>query len=136
MPTGSRAVGALTERVASLLRQRIADLNRGDGRVADDAGIPRASFSRLLNAKKPIYLEQLDSICEVLGLEIGWVLDEADRQASGRVRLISTALAETSETADVVVNGSLGEGLPTAPSGSLTDSKPNPRRRRGSRAGE
>lgn len=56
--------------------------------------------------------------------------------ASGRVRLISTALTETSETADAVVSGSLGEGLPTAPRGSLTDSKPNPRRRRGSRAGE
>lgn len=97
MPTGSRIVGPLTERVASLLRQRIADLNWSDAKVADKAGIPPATLSRLLNAKKPIYLEQLDSICAAVDLDTAWVLDEADRQTAGRPRLISTALAEVPE---------------------------------------
>ena len=93
MPTRSRSIGALTERAASLLRQRIADLNWSDGQVADAAGIARGTFSRLLNAKKPIYLEQLDATCAVLGLDLGWVLDEADRQSRGRARVIGGAFA-------------------------------------------
>lgn len=84
--------GPLTDRVASLLRQRIADLNISASLVAEQSGIPQGTLSRLLNAKKPLYLEQLDALCAVLDLDLGWLLDEADRQTRGRPRLISVAL--------------------------------------------
>lgn len=95
MPSGTRLVGPLTDRVASLLRQRIADLDAQASTVARDAGIPKATFSRLLHGQRPIYLEQLDAICAALGLDLGWLLDEADRQSKGRGRLISVASADS-----------------------------------------
>ena len=85
MPTSARGLpGPITIEAASLLRQRIAELNRNQADVATDAGIPTSTLSRLLNAKKPIYLDQLDGLCNALGLEIGALLDSADQRSARR----------------------------------------------------
>jgi DNA-binding Xre family transcriptional regulator len=72
---------ALTRAITRVLRARIGELNTSATDVARRAEMPQSTMSRLLNDKKPIYVEQLDTICRVLGLEIGRVLDEADRAA-------------------------------------------------------
>lgn len=95
MATGTRTAGPLTDRVASLLRQQIAELRLSAAEVSRSSGIPPATLSRLLAGQRPIYLEQLDALCAVLNLDMGWLLDEADRQARGRQRLISVAMADT-----------------------------------------
>jgi len=99
MPTAARDLpGPLSVEVASLLRQRIAALNIDQKTVAERSQINESTLSRLLNNKKPIYLEQLDALCAALGLEIGGLLDAADRATRRRrLRLMLTPAHETYE---------------------------------------
>lgn len=57
-----------------------------DQDVADLAGINPSTLSRLLSVQKPIYVEQLDALCEALDLELGALLDAADTASAGRER--------------------------------------------------
>ncbi len=46
-----------------------------------------AQLSRALAGKKVITLDQLDGLCDVLGLDLIDVVGEADRQSSSRTRI-------------------------------------------------
>ncbi|WP_179210859.1 helix-turn-helix domain-containing protein [Cellulomonas iranensis] len=85
MPSGANPMPTpLTRAIAARLRARIGELNITAKVVAERSGIPTATLSRLLNEKKPIYVEQLDALCSALNLDIAAVLDAADRASRRR----------------------------------------------------
>lgn len=85
--------------VTAIIRRRIGELNVSRAEVARRAGIAPSTFSRVLSDQKPLYLEQLDAVCAVIGLDTGSVLDAADRASRERVRVSTSPAAALASAA-------------------------------------
>ena len=72
----------LTIALAALLRARSGEMRINGSEIGRRTGIPQSTMSRIMNAKRAIYLEHLDLICQVLELDMGEALEEARRRAS------------------------------------------------------
>jgi DNA-binding Xre family transcriptional regulator len=77
MPTGTRSEpGPLTLATAAKLRGLMAEKALKGKDVAESTGIPPSTLSRLLNGRKPIYLDQLDAICAAVGTSVAEVTSQ------------------------------------------------------------
>lgn len=86
MATGTKAIpGALSEELAERLRAQMARKRVSQLALAEAVGMSQAQLSGVLNAKKHVDLEQLDSICWVLGMSFRDLIAEIDEAASRRL---------------------------------------------------
>lgn len=66
--------GTFRAEVASRLRQGIAARNVKKSDVADFIGMNQTSFSRRVNARLPINVDEADIICAAIGIDRNWLL--------------------------------------------------------------
>lgn len=67
----------------------------GQVRLGKLLGVSQGQVSRILNGKKPLYIEHIDAMCTALGLDLTEVLDTAKRTV--REQPVSPAPAEPAE---------------------------------------
>lgn len=85
MPHGARpAPGPLTQEIAAILRERRARLRVPQSAVAADAHMSTSQLSAFLNGQKHIDVEQVEAICESLGLKWLEVLRQAEEASTRR----------------------------------------------------
>jgi DNA-binding Xre family transcriptional regulator len=77
MATGSKQVTQTTIELAAILRERIGRLNMSNAEIARQADIDPSTLSRLLRGVRPFYAEDLERVCEALGLDLGDVMARA-----------------------------------------------------------
>ena len=86
MPHGARpAPGPLTQEIAAILRERRARLRIPQSAVAADAHMSTSQLSAFLNGQKHIDIEQVEAICNSLGLEWLDVLKQAEAASTRRI---------------------------------------------------
>lgn len=79
MPSGAKTPpGPFSKEIAAILRAQMARKQLNQIAVAAAVGISQTQLSGILNAKKHVDVEQLDAICEAIGLRLVDVLREAD----------------------------------------------------------
>ncbi|MCT7372743.1 helix-turn-helix domain-containing protein, partial [Mycolicibacterium llatzerense] len=66
--------GSFRAEVAARLRQAIAVRNVKKSDIADAIEMNQASFSRRVNARLAINMDEADLICSVLGINRDWLL--------------------------------------------------------------
>lgn len=66
--------GAFHEEVAARLRVGIAARNIKKSDIAEAIGMNLASFSRRVNGKYPMDLDEADAICAASGINRAWLL--------------------------------------------------------------
>lgn len=69
-----RPEGSFRAEVASRLRQGIVVRNLKKQDIADRIGMNQASFSKRVNARLPIDVDEADVICAAIGLRRDWLL--------------------------------------------------------------
>ncbi|MDN3309596.1 helix-turn-helix transcriptional regulator [Microbacterium oryzae] len=85
MPTGAHALPSrLSQEVGRILTEAIARGATSQARVAEAAGISASQLSRALAGKKVFTLDQLDSVCTSVGLDIVDVIAAADQSIPER----------------------------------------------------
>lgn len=87
MPTGKQPLPSpLSQQVGRLLSDAISVRGLGQNRVAEEAGISPSQLSRALTGKKVFTLDQLDSLCSVIGADLIDVVAAADAATIARPR--------------------------------------------------
>ncbi|NJI61149.1 helix-turn-helix transcriptional regulator [Microbacterium oxydans] len=87
MPTGTQPLPSpLSQHVGLLLSEAISDRGLAQARVADEAGISPSQLSRALTGKKVFTLDQLDAVCDVIGVDLIEVIAAADAATKARPR--------------------------------------------------
>ncbi len=66
--------GSYRSEVAARLRQGIAARNLKKQDIADWIGMNQASFSKRVNARLPINVDEADVICAVIGMNRAWLM--------------------------------------------------------------
>ena len=82
----------LKQIVAANVRQAIADRGISESEAAARAGIPKATFNRSTNGRRPFTVEELESIATALGLT----------DAGALLTSTPSALALTASSAETV----------------------------------
>lgn len=86
MPKGTNtAPGPLTEAIADIINARMGELRTNKSRVAAATGIPRTSLGHIIAGTAVYDVEQLDKVCQALGLEIEDVLKRGADRTQHRV---------------------------------------------------
>lgn len=67
--------GDLTKRVAAVLRGRKAELDLKDEQIAVAIGVSQEQVSRFLKPSRVMTIEQMEKICEFLGLDVAHALN-------------------------------------------------------------
>jgi len=70
----------LNEKIAEILRERIAKYRLTQASIARVAGLSQSYMSSVLGGTKPLNVDQLEAVCYSLGLEIDEVLEKAVRE--------------------------------------------------------
>ncbi len=83
MAQEARKVGALTKAVSDELRAIVADRQMTHQMLADKAGLPRPTASKILRGVVAIDLEQLQALCVALGVRVDEVLSDARTGIAG-----------------------------------------------------
>ena len=87
MPTGTQPLPSpLSQHVGRLLSEAIAARGLAQARVAEEAGISPSQLSRALTGKKVFTLDQLDAVCDVVGVDLIDVIAAADAATPSRPR--------------------------------------------------
>lgn len=73
---------AYNKAVADILRGRKEDMGISFDALADASGLPRATVARLLYGSRDIKIYALRRLASVLELDVGKVLDEADKRSA------------------------------------------------------
>lgn len=76
--------GRLTREVAAILRARLARLDWTQTELAARSGVSQSHLSQILKGRRHIYIDQLESICEALGLDVAEVIGDAWKIAEPR----------------------------------------------------
>ena len=72
----------LTSRIASRLRGRISQGNVTQGELAEVVGISQSQISKLLRGTRVFNVDELDAVCQALGLDAGEVVATAYSEAT------------------------------------------------------
>jgi len=70
-------VGPLTKEVAAIIRGRMARFNVNQTELAESVGISQSQLSKMVRGTRPIDIDQLESICDALGMGIEDAIEEA-----------------------------------------------------------
>lgn len=82
--SNSDGVGWLTNEVAGILRGAAARRGVTQARLGEVAGVSQSQVSKMLRGKRDITIDQLDWLCDELGLAAAEVLAEADGETNAR----------------------------------------------------
>ncbi|MEV8269116.1 helix-turn-helix transcriptional regulator [Microbacterium oleivorans] len=86
MPSGSQPLpGPLSKAVADLLSSNIASGGFRQGTIARAAGLSASQLSRCLSGQKVFTLDQLDAVCQALGVSISDIVGHADQLSRQRI---------------------------------------------------
>lgn len=86
MARGTERVGELGHIVASLLRQRVAELGIDGITVSRQTSISQPTMSRILRGERPVTTEELDLICAALGVTAADLITRAEGAVPDRQR--------------------------------------------------
>lgn len=79
MPSGSKPVpGALTQTVAGIIDEALKRRGKPQRWLGDRAGISQRQVSRYMLGEKSPTIDQVDDMCNVLGLDFVAVMIQAD----------------------------------------------------------
>lgn len=79
------APGLLTTATADILYRAMTDLRSSKAAVARATGIPRTTVGPMIDGTSVMDVEQLDLVCQALGLQVEDVMEEAAERSEGRL---------------------------------------------------
>ncbi len=87
MPTGAQPLPSrLSQEVGRILGEAVAQRSATQSEIATAAGMSAAQLSRALSGKKVFTIDQLDSVCSVLAVDLIDVISRADAASRDRIR--------------------------------------------------
>ncbi|HWU28956.1 MAG TPA: helix-turn-helix transcriptional regulator [Microbacterium sp.] len=87
MPTGAQPLPSrLSQEVGRILGEAVAERSATQADIAIAAGMSPAQLSRALSGKKVFTIDQLDSVCSVLDVDLIDVITRADIASRDRIR--------------------------------------------------
>lgn len=84
--SNARDIGPMTEAVAEELNALLGRRKISAARLSKDAGIPRATLHRTLNALRAIDVDDVLKICDFLGESCSDLIERAEALAHERMR--------------------------------------------------
>lgn len=79
------APGPLTLAIADIIHERMAELRTNKSKVAEASGVPRTTLGPMVDGTSVFDVEQLDKVCQALGIDIEDVQKKAADKTSHRV---------------------------------------------------
>jgi len=79
------APGPLTAAIADIIYARMTELRTNKSRIAAASGIPRTTLAHMIDGTSVYDIEQLDKVCQALGIEIEDVQKKAAEKTQHRV---------------------------------------------------